>query len=34
MEAASEAKAEYIVSQDKHLLLIKEYQGIKIKGLK
>ncbi len=30
IEAALEAQAEYIVSQDKHLLLIKEYRGIKI----
>lgn len=30
IEAALEAKAEYIVSQDKHLLLIKEYRDIKI----
>ncbi len=30
IEAALEAKAEFIVSQDKHLLLVKEYQGIKI----
>ena len=30
IEAALEGKAEYIVSQDKHLLLVKEYQGIKI----
>ncbi len=30
LEAAIEGKAEYIVSQDKHLLKIKEYEGIKI----
>lgn len=30
IEAALEAQAEYIVSQDKHLLSIKEYNGIKI----
>lgn len=30
IEAALEAQAEYIVSQDKHLLSIKEYRGIKI----
>ncbi len=30
VEAALEGKAEYIVSQDKHLLVLKEYQGIKI----
>ncbi|MEK6905247.1 MAG: putative toxin-antitoxin system toxin component, PIN family [Nanoarchaeota archaeon] len=30
IEAALEAQAEYIISQDKHLLLIKEYRGIKI----
>jgi len=28
--AALESKAEYIVSEDKHLLDLKEYQGIKI----
>ena len=30
IEAALEGKAEYIVSQDKHLLKMKEYRGIKI----
>ena len=30
IEAALEAKADFIVSQDKHLLVIKEYQRIKI----
>ncbi len=30
VEAALEGKAEYIVSQDKHLLVLKEYQAIKI----
>jgi len=30
--AALESKAEYIVSEDKHLLDLKEYQGIKIKN--
>lgn len=30
IEAAVEGKADYIVSQDKHLLNIKEYNGIKI----
>lgn len=30
IEAAIEGNADYIVSQDKHLLNIKEYQGIKI----
>ena len=30
IEAALEAQAEYIISQDKHLLLIKEYRGINI----
>ena len=30
IEAAIEGRAEYIISQDKHLLKIKEYEGIKI----
>jgi len=30
IEAAIEGNADYIVSQDKHLLNIKEYKGIKI----
>ena len=30
IEAALEAKTEYIVSQDKHLLVVKEYREIKI----
>jgi len=30
IEAALEGKAQYIVSQDKHLLNIKEYESIKI----
>lgn len=30
IETAIEGNAEYIISQDKHLLDIKEYQGIKI----
>jgi len=30
VEAALEGKAQYIVSQDKHLLILKEYQGIKV----
>ncbi len=30
LECAIEAKAEYIVSGDDHLLLLKEYNGIKI----
>jgi len=30
IEAALEAKAEFIVTQDKHLLKIKEYRGIRI----
>ena len=30
IEAAIEGQAQYIISQDKHLLKIKEYQGIKI----
>ena len=30
IEAALEGKAEYIVTQDKHLLKIKEFKGIKI----
>ncbi len=30
LESAIEGNAEYIVSQDKHLLDLKEYQGIKI----
>jgi putative PIN family toxin of toxin-antitoxin system len=30
IECAIESKAEYIISYDKHLLNIKEYQGIKI----
>ncbi len=30
IEAAIEGKASYIISQDKHLLVIKEYRGIKI----
>ena len=30
IEAAVEGNAQYIVSQDKHLLNIKEYKGIKI----
>jgi hypothetical protein len=29
IEAALEGKAQYIVSQDKHLLVLKEYRGIK-----
>ena len=30
IEAALEGKAEYIVTQDNHLLKIKEFKGIKI----
>ena len=30
IETALEGKAEYIVTQDKHLLKIKEFKGIKI----
>ena len=30
IEAALEGKAEYIVSQDNHLLILKEYRGIKV----
>lgn len=30
IECAVESKAEYILSYDKHLLKLKEYQGIKI----
>ncbi len=30
IECAIESKADYIISYDKHLLNIKEYQGIKI----
>jgi len=30
VEAALEGKAEYIVSQDKHLLVLKEYRRIKV----
>lgn len=30
VEAALEGKAEYIVSQDKHLLVLKEYREIKV----
>jgi uncharacterized protein len=30
IEAAIEGKARYIITRDKHLLKIKEYQGIKI----
>ena len=30
IEAAVSSKADYIISQDKHLLKLKEYQGIKI----
>ncbi|MEK6938617.1 MAG: putative toxin-antitoxin system toxin component, PIN family [Nanoarchaeota archaeon] len=30
IEAAVEGKAQYIVSQDKHLLVLKQYQRIKI----
>ena len=30
LECAAEGKAGYIVSGDKHILLLKEYQGIKI----
>lgn len=30
VEAALEGKAEYIVSQDKHLLVLKEYRGIEV----
>lgn len=30
IEAAIEGKADYIISQDKHLLKLKSYQGIKI----
>ena len=30
VEAALEGKAKYIVSQDKHLLVLKEYRGIKV----
>ncbi len=30
VEAALEGKAEYIVSKDKHLLVLKEYRGIKV----
>ena len=30
VEAALEGKAQYIVSQDKHLLILKEYRGIKV----
>lgn len=32
IEAAVEAGAHYIVSQDKHLLKLKEFEGIKIIG--
>lgn len=30
LEAALEGKANFIISQDKHLLILKEYRGIKI----
>ncbi|HLC54502.1 MAG TPA: putative toxin-antitoxin system toxin component, PIN family [Candidatus Nanoarchaeia archaeon] len=30
LEAAVDGKADFIISQDKHLLNLKEYQGIKI----
>ena len=30
LEAAIEAKADYIISQDKHLFIIKEFRNIKI----
>lgn len=30
VEAALEGKTQYIVSQDKHLLVLKEYRGIKV----
>jgi len=30
LEAALEGKVQYLVSQDKHLLVLKEYRGIKI----
>ena len=30
IEAAVEGRAKYIISQDKHLLRIKEFEGIKI----
>ncbi len=30
VEAALEGKAQYIISQDKHLLILKEYRGIKV----
>ena len=30
VEAALEGKAEYIVSQDKHILVLKKYRGIKV----
>lgn len=30
IEAAVEGKAEFIISQDKHLLILKNYKGIKI----
>ena len=30
VEAALEGEAQYIISQDKHLLVLKEYRGIKI----
>jgi len=34
LEAAIEAKAQYIVSEDKHLLILKEFRGIKIVSAK
>ncbi len=30
LEEALEGKADYVISQDKHLLILKEYRGIKI----
>jgi len=30
VEAALEGMAQYIVSQDKHLLVLKEYHGVKV----
>ncbi len=30
VEAALEGKAEYIISQDKHLLVLKQYRGVKV----
>ncbi len=30
VEAAVEGEAQYIISKDKHLLILKEYRGIKV----